>query len=167
MASLYYPFYDTAPFGLVANTTHNLFQSSLGSGANRTKANTNWIGAGALPDSNSYVIQHVGAYVDDLPDEADILAIWEDTHVEMYINNQTVLLVPLRSIAMGAGFQGAFNEVAASDAFLIGPSGMGLKLEPFLQLGEGVSFRVEIGQVAATTVAIDVKFLMSGILTRP
>lgn len=166
MATDAYTFYDTAVIGVTANAVHTLFQTAQGSSATRTKAQTNWPGSGALPSQNDFLIRKIGLFVNDARLDEDILLLYDQTFLEILINNQTRFLAPLKALAQYDYYQGSNELAAAAAVAMIGAGGDGYEFDPPKQLNGGVNFRVEITQGAALSVATNVCFMMHGVLTK-
>lgn len=165
--ALRYDLYDTAFFGTAASTLFTLFQASQGSGATLTKSVTNSRGAGQLPQNESFSADWLGVFLDEIPVVGDIQKVWVDSYCEIRVNDETVLLTPLRRLAALNSFGGHFGQAAAADLAAIGLAGMGLPLDKPIEIPGGTSFRVDIFQGTALASATQsVRFVMSGVLER-
>lgn len=167
MANDHYIFYDTASFSTSANTLHTLFQSAQGSGSTRTKQQTNWIGAGSLPSENSFTIQKIGVTYNDIYVEDDIQKLVDQTYLELFINNRTRFLAPLRTLIQANAYSGVIAQATAANEASFGLVGNGFMFNPVKELGPGISFKVEVWQEAALSAASNIAVLLEGIWTKP
>ncbi len=167
MATDAYTFYDTASFSTVANTVHTLFQTAQGSAAARTKAQTNWPGSGALPSANDFLIKRIGLFINDIRVENDIQILYDQTFLEILINNQTRFLAPLKALAQYDAFGGVIAQASGADEFAFGAVGIGYEFDPPKELAGGVNFRVEMTQAVALSAATSICFMMHGVWSRP
>lgn len=164
---LRYDLYDTAFFGTAASTLFSLFQSAQGSQSTLTKSVTNSRGAGQLPSNESFAIDWIGTFLDEVPNVVDAQAVWIDSYCEIRVNDETVLLTPLRRIAACNSWGGHFGQAAAANLATVGLMGDGYKLDNPIEIPGGTSFRVDIFQgTALSAITQSVRFVMSGILGR-
>jgi len=162
-----YVFYDTAAFGVTAGATATLFQSAQGSAAGRTKNNTNWIGAGSLPSDNSFLIKGIGVSLNQAEVLADIGPLINGTYLEMFIYNKTRFLAPIRRLIERNAYSGVLQLAAAAAQTYFGLLGQPFMFDTPKQIDGGVSFKVEMTQNAALSVATNVLCLLYGEWTRP
>ena len=166
-SNLSYDLYDTANFTNSASNLFSLFQSAQGSAATLTKAFTNSRGAGQLPQNEDFSADWLGVFLDEIPSLADASAVWRDSYCEVRVNDETVLLTPLRRLAALNSYSGHFTQAVAADAAGIGLQGMGLALAIPIMIPGGTAFRVDLFQGTALAVATQaVRFVMSGTLVR-
>lgn len=162
-----YDMYDTAFFGTAASTLFSLFQAAQGSSATLVKAVTNSRGAGAFPQNEDFAADWLGVFLDEIPVVGDAQKVWVDSYCEIRVNDETILLTPLRRLAANNAFGGHFGQAAAADLAAIGLYGVGLPLDIPILMPGGTAFRVDIFQGTALASATQsVRFVMSGILTR-
>jgi len=168
MADYDYVLFDTAVFGVAANTEHTLFQVPQGGDATHTEAFTNMRGAGALPAEEAFRIEEIHVMVDVNGAVADLQDMWVGNFLEIRIADRTLLKIPLVMAASHNEFGGMYTQETAADEALIGRKGDGFKLKVPLQLPGGTSFRVRIQQVTAMSAASqNVKVALRGTLTMP
>lgn len=163
---LSYILYDTIPFGVVADTTHTLFQVAQGGDATHTKQFTNMRGSGQLPINEKMRVRKLMVTVWNEIPQADIEDIFNGNYVEIRIKDEVVFWSPLIYLASHNDYSGTINQAAAADRFLSGRVGQGYILEPNLFLNGGDSFRVDVFQDNAFAAADNAWFAMEGILTR-
>lgn len=164
---LRYDLYDTAFFGTTLATLYTLFQASQGSSSTLTKAVTNSRGAGQLPQNESFEVDWIGVFLDEIPVVGDAQKVWVDSYSEIRVNDETVLLTPLRRLAALNSFGGHFGQASAADLAAIGLNGLGFPLDIPIVIPGGTSFRVDIFQgTALASTTQSVRFVMSGILNR-
>lgn len=169
MAQKYsYTLFDTAIFTTALAGEQALFQVAQGGDAVHTKAFTNMRGAGSLPNNESFNVKKIGVYQDFLNLVfADLLNIWLLSYLELRVNDESVLQIPLRAAAQYNGFGGHYSQAAAANGALGGLSNDGYALEFPVMIKGGVSWRVNVNQGVVTTVAnIPVRVLLHGDLNR-
>lgn len=162
-----YGLYDTALFTTAASADFPLFQSAQGSTATRTKEITNSRGAGQLPQNESFKCDRICVFYDENMVLADVINMWVDSYIEIRVNDETVLLVPMRVAASYNAFGGHYSEVTATAEAAIGLAGEGYMLDIPIEIPGGVAFTVTLHQGAALATATqEVKCFLDGILTR-
>lgn len=162
-----YDVYDTAFFGTVASTLFSLFQAAQGSTSVLTKSVTNSRGAGAFPQNETFTVDWLGVFLDELPNVVDAQSVFLDSYAEIRVNDETVLLTPLRMLAAKNGWGGHFGQAAAANLAAIGLMGEGKPLDIPIEIPGGTAFRVDVFQgTALSAVTQSVRFVMSGILDR-
>lgn len=167
MANLSYPLYDTAFFGNAAGVERTLFQEAQGATANATKANTNSRGAGQLPTNEKFIIKSVHVFPDADLTLADIDDMFEQSYLEIRLNDETMLIAPLRMFASHSSYGGHFGQAAAAAAELIGLQGDGFMLDNPIEINGGNAFRVIVFQGTALSAAsLRVKVVLNGTLQR-
>lgn len=169
MAKLTYPLFDTMLFGTAVQVEQALFQVQQGGDATHTKSFTNMRGAGALANSESFICKKIGVFMDfNTIVEADIESLWIGNYLELRVNDQTMIIAPLRLFAQYNGFVGHFTQAAAANDVMGGLQNDGYELEIPIMIPTGVAFRVNIPQNTVLSVAsIPVRVILHGELTRP
>lgn len=157
--------YDQAQFGTTAAVVHPLFQSREGSTATRTKFITNSRGDGSLPNNEQFTINKISVFVDDETVVADLKEVWENSYLEIVVEDKSILQIPLRLCAEGNSFGGLYTQAAAADEEAIGISGNGYQLAIPIVLRGGSSFRVNLGQGFALSAATEMKCVLHGTLS--
>lgn len=166
MGRIIYDIYDTAIFGVSANTLHNLFQIIQGQDATHVKGFTNTRGAGQFPSEEDFTIESVGVYPDADFILADLESMWRGSYLELTVTDKTMLLSPLAVFAKYAGWGGHYSQSTGADATAIGKLGMGRKLDIPIEVPGGTQFKVEVFQSVATAAGMNVKVVLNGILVR-
>jgi len=167
MPTLSWVMYDTVIFGTTANVVHTAFVVQQGGAAGKGKEITNMIGPGELPAQNSMEINRIGVSHHDGLVLADIEDIWDETYLELFINNQTYFISPLRLLANRNGYGGHYSQAAAADEFVIGLLGDGYELPVSIIVPSGTQFKVEVKQGPVMAANTNVLISLYGKLTRP
>lgn len=167
MSELRYPMYDTAFFTNAAGGISTLFSNPQGSNSTLTKSVTNSRGAGQFPQNEAFAADWLGIFLDEIPLVGDIQKVWVDSYLEFRVNDETVMLSPLRMLAALNAFGGHFGQAAAADLAAVGLMGNGLPLDIPIIIPGGTAFQVLVFQgTALSAAAQSVRFVMNGILTR-
>lgn len=167
MVKITYPLYDTAVFGTTASVENVLFQVAQGATAAATKSFTNSRGAGQLPNNESFECNEIHAMHDANVALADSLNVWILSYLEFRVNDETLLLAPLRMFASKNSFGGHYSEVTPTAEAAIGLVGSGFMLPTPIIIPGGVSFRVSVFQGTALATANQaVRVVLNGTLTR-
>jgi len=167
MADLSYQLFDTAPLGVAANTDHKLFQVLEGADATHTRDYTNSRGAGVFPQTEQFVIDHIGVTIDDAIVIADVDLITLESYLEVTVNNQTMLRSPLSAFIQHEGYFGHYTLAVAADRALIGRIGKGFRLAMPIVIKGGINWDVTIHQGVALSAVTNHKCILTGTLTRP
>lgn len=167
MAVYRYGLYDTAIFGAVAGVEHTLFQVAQGADAAHIKSFTNSRGAGVLPNEESFSIDWIGAYLDEIPLLADTANWMMDSYFEFRVSDDTKLLLPLRMIAAKNAWGGSFELAAAAAQSYHGIANDGYNLSIPIVIPGGTGFRATLFQGVATAATQNVRLILNGLLTRP
>ncbi len=163
MAEFSTTLYDTAVFGVAANTEHVLFQVTQGADATHTEAFTNMRGNGSLPQQESFTIQRIKFIVDCILAAADIPKVFNGSFLELRISDETVFKAPLVMCLAHSHWGGAVNLAVAADKVAAGIEGNGYYLELPIELPGGTSFRVRVVQTLATAGAsMNMKVVLDG-----
>ena len=165
MADYRYALYDTYVFGAAASQGR-LFQVAEGGDAVHVTAFTNSRGAGTLPQSEKFLVDHIYAIEDYVPLIANRVNITIASWLELIVSNQSVLKIPLILAWYNNMYGGHFTQAAAADLAVIGRGGVGYDLSdhPILING-GEQYTVVVSQGTAVAAASNVKFVLNGVLT--
>lgn len=166
MPSYDWVLYDHLDWSTSANQVFTYFQTKEGKDSSHTKAITNMRGDGALPSGESYVINNISVFPDDALTIADVLALVEESYVEVVLADQIVFQAPLRFCINKSAYSGEFHEITNTALQKIGLLGGGYDLKMPIKIPGGTNFRVTLGQTAvfsAGTLAVAVA--LPGILT--
>ena len=167
MSDLDFVLYDTAVFSNAATDTL-LFQVAQGADATHTEQWTNAFFAGALPANVSFEIERIVVFPDYAVPDADVSKIWQNSFMEIKVNDLTMWKSPLAMLAGSAAFGGTDTTTAAANANHVGLSGTGYQLTRPILLPEGTPFKVRMVQTIALAAANSwVKVCLDGTLHRP
>ena len=168
MAKYAYSLYDTAVFGTSLGGEQALFQVAQGADATHTKAFTNMRGAGSLPPNESFEIRNIMCFLDEpITVAADAQNVWQDSYIEVRVNDESLLFLPLRVTAGFNGFGGHFTQASAANAAPIGLIGNGYDIDPTILIPGGTAFRVNVNQGTVLSAASqNLRVLLNGILDR-
>lgn len=158
--------YDQATFADAA-AEHVLFQAGEGSSSTKTKSVTNFPGSGALPSGYIFEIQKISVFADEDFALAERETMWEQSYLELEVDNQEMFSCPLRLVADRNAFGGHYSETTASDEAMIGLVGDGYMLPIPVTVQGGQNVRVNIYQGVAGTASMEVKCCLHGILSTP
>jgi hypothetical protein len=166
---LTYPLYDTMVFGTATQTEQALFQVQQGGDATHTKAFTNMRGAGSLANNESFICNKIGVFMDfNAVVESDVENIWIGNYLELRVNDQTMIIAPLRVFGQYNGYAGHFTQTAAANDVMGGLQNDGYELTNPIVIPTGTAFRVNIPQNTTLSVAsIPVRVILHGELNRP
>jgi len=166
---LTYPLYDTLVMGTATQTEQALFQVQQGGDATHTKAFTNMRGAGSLANNESFVVTKIGCFLDfNLVAESDVENVWIGNYLELRVNDQTMIIAPLRVFAQYNGYVGHFTQAAAANDVMGGLQNDGYELPNPIAIPTGTAFRVNIPQnTVLTTASMPLRVILHGELNRP
>lgn len=167
MPDMRYTLYDTAHFGVTANTSHVLFQVGEGADATHPEDETNARGSGQLPQEEAFRLDYIYTYSETELPEAELHTFWEGSLVEVKVADKTLLKVPLRLTAYTAAFGGHFTQAAAAARTAIGPESFGYRIDPPIEIPGGTRFQVRVLQRNAVAATRDLKLVLDGVLTMP
>ncbi len=167
MPDFRYDIYDTYVFGAAASQGR-LFQVAEGGDATHVTAFTNSRGAGVFPQNEKFLVDGIFAVEDYIPLIANRANITIASWLELIVSNFSVLKIPLIRAWSNNAYGGHFTQAAAADLAVIGRVGNGYDLRdhPILIEG-GTQFTLVVSQGTAVAAASNVKFILSGVLTRP
>lgn len=167
MPDISYMLYDTAIFGVTANTEHVLFQVAQGADAVHTEQFTNSRGAGVLPQQEQMVVNRVCVWQDFAP--TTVVAarvVWLQSFLEIRVADETLLKIPIIAAAYRGAVGAVFGVAVAADNAWGGPMGEGYYLDNPIVIPGGTGFRVRVLQsLAAVAAASNMKVALSGVLT--
>jgi hypothetical protein len=166
---LTYPLFDTLVMGTAIQGEQALFQVQQGADATHSKDFTNMRGAGSLANGESFVCNKIGVFVDfNLTVESDVENVWIKNYLEFRVNDQTMLLAPLRVYAQYNGYAGHFTQSAAANDVMGGLQNDGYELPIPISIPTGTGFRINIPQnVALSAANILLRVVLHGELNRP
>lgn len=166
---LTYPIYDSLPFGTAVQAEQALFQVQQGGDATHTKQFTNMRGAGSFPNNESMVVTKIGVFFDfNFTIESDVENIWINNYLELRVNDQTMIIAPLRMFAQYNGYAGHFAQTALANDVMGGLQNDGYELPNPIVIPTGTAFRVNIPQNTVLTVAaVPLRCVLHGIYDRP
>lgn len=166
---LSYPIYDTLVMGVAVQAEQALFQVQQGGDATHTKQFTNMRGAGSFPAGESFMVKKIGVFVDfNLTVESDVENVWINNYLELRVNDQTMLLAPLRLFAQYNGYAGHFTQAAAANDVMGGLQNDGYELDNPIPIPTGTAFRVNVPQNTVLSAAnILLRVVLHGELNRP
>lgn len=153
MADLSYVLFDTAPFGNAAGVEMLLFQVQQGGDSTHTEQFTNMRGPGFLPQKEIFVVDKISSVVDVVLAEADVQSWFRATFLEIRLNNQTYLKIPIVLTVDGSLYGGHFTQAAAANRALIGVQGDGYELKMPIKIEGQQPFVVRILQGTALAAA--------------
>lgn len=166
---LTYPIYDTLIMTNAVQAETALFQVQQGGDSTHTKSYTNMRGAGSFPAGESFLVNKIGVFMDfNAIVESDVENIWIGNYLELRVNDQTMILAPLRLFAQYNGFAGHFTQAVAANDVMGGLANDGYELVNPISIPTGTAFRVNIPQTVALSVAsVPVRVVLHGELNRP
>jgi hypothetical protein len=104
----------------------------------------------------------------DFTVESDIKNIWVGNYLELRVNDQTMLIAPLRVFAQYNGFAGHFTQAVAANDVMGGLDNDGYELSNPIFIPTGTPFRVNIPQNTVLSVgSVPVRVVLHGELNRP
>jgi hypothetical protein len=169
VAKLAYPLFDTLVMGTAVQVEQALFQVQQGADATHNKSFTNMRGAGSLSNNESFICTKIGVFADfNFTVESDVENIWIGNYLELRVNDQTMIIAPLRLFAQSNGYAGHFTQTAAANDVMGGLQNDGYELVNPIAIPTGTAFRVNVPQVTVLSVAsIPLRVVLHGILDRP
>lgn len=168
MATIHYPLFDTAQFGTTGGAEFTLFQVAQGTTTQATESFTNMRGTGVLPNPESFTVKKIRVFPDYAVPRADVTAIWRGSYMQLRINDQIRLHIPLALAASNTAYSGADTTTAGANQNAVGLIGDGFMLEQPLDIPGGTVFRVRVVQGAALATANGfIKVVLDGLLTTP
>lgn len=164
--TLVWTFYDEATLATTAAVEHQLFATPMGA-SGRSRYITNSPSNASMKNTESFVAWRIQCWLDSVEVVADLEEMFLQSYIRITINNKEMLSVPLMLCGGGANWTGAVQETTASNKNLINMGGLGYSLEKMpLVFPKASPFEVWIGQGLALANACQLKFSMSGLLTR-
>lgn len=159
--------YDTAPFTNAIAGQLPLFQIPQGGDAVHIEDFCNTPGAGSLPANMNFLIKGIAIYPEPAVLDIDIGPIFNRSYVEIIVADKVMLKVPMAYLAGPQQVTGVADAAIAIVSGSATYSGPPFELTIPIPIPGGTPFRVNITQMVATSVTIQVKCLLIGILTRP
>lgn len=143
-------FYDTATLATSAGDIR-LFDTPEGKDSSHNGDITNFQNNGQFPESETFTIREIGAYLDAEASEANSFLAWYKQRLKITRNQSNILDVPLVYLASHDAWNGVVTQASAAAQNWIGRLGKGMMLETPIVLEGGVSFNVTINQFVAMT----------------
>lgn len=166
MAQRSWLMYDTVTFGTTAGAVSSGFISKQGN-TGKTKAATNMIGNGELPVDHTFEIMKIGVALHDALVLADIEKVLDGSYLEIFLNDQTMFLAPLRPLMQANAYGGVLELATAAAQTKFGLMNDGYELNPPILVEQNLSFKVEVTQGVAVSADTLMLVMLHGVLTRP
>ncbi|SRR5258708_6033622 len=168
MPEVKYTLYDTAVFGVTANTEFLLFQVRQGADATHTENFTNSRGPGVMPQSEKFVIQQIDIFPDFKVLEANSMTWFLASVFEIKLADKSLLKVPMAMCLGENNWTGSDASTAAADQAHVGLMNGGYPLaDKPIELAAGEVFVVRVLQGTAAAASSNVKVALTGLLTFP
>ena len=144
MADYPHVLYDSATFATTAAGALTLFRTATNVDSSHPKYLTNMPGSGELPSNFSMQIWNIGVTLHDALVLADITAAFDNSYLELFLNNQSIFIAPLRLLAKNNAYGGHFELASAAAQVQNGLMGFGMDLRIPLVIPSQVPFHGEI-----------------------
>lgn len=167
MTDYRYTLYDTAIFSVAGAANHLLFQVGEGVDALHSELITNMRGNGSLPQEESFLLQKLHVWNEQLVAAADLFDLTDQAFVEIRLSDKTVLKVPLRLVMSNAAWIGSANLAAGAETAVIGNQGWGFDVMENVTIPGGTRWSVRVHQELGLAATCRVKVVLEGILSMP
>lgn len=163
--NLHFQLYDTWLPGTTASAESILFQVIQGGDATHDEKYTNMRGAGALPQTEKFVVNRIKIQQDKILPIADVLLAYYDALIEFKLSDFSYFKIPVMQCIDHTGWGGFLAQASAANSSTIGPLGQGFELVNPINIPGAQPFKVRLVQGVALSAASRLKVILEGIYT--